>query len=65
MKKIFITALLLVGFNAQGFADTEMIELPSMLSWVARSTSGLNKIMLPPVGRGLCNSNDFFDMKVS
>lgn len=42
MKKIFITALLLAGFNAQGFADTEMIELPE-----GCEDKGLNIIVCP------------------
>ena len=42
MKKIFITALLLIGFNAQGFAETEMIELPG-----GCEDKGLNIIVCP------------------
>lgn len=42
MKKIFITALLLAGFNTQGFADTEMIELPD-----GCEDKGLNIIVCP------------------
>lgn len=42
MKKIFVTALLLVGFNTQGFSDTEMIELPE-----GCEDKGLNIIVCP------------------
>ena len=42
MKKIFITVLLLIGFNAQGFADTEMIQLPE-----GCEDKGLNIIVCP------------------
>jgi uncharacterized protein (DUF302 family) len=42
MKKIFITALLLAGFNTQGFAETKMIELPASCE-----DKGLNIIVCP------------------
>lgn len=58
MKKLFITALLLAGFNAQGFADTEMVQLPASCE-----DKGLN-IIVCPIDEGVSMDDAVASMKL-
>lgn len=58
MKKIFVTVLLLVGFNLQGFADTEMIQLPE-----GCEDKGLN-IIVCPIDEGVTMDDAVTSMKL-
>jgi len=58
MKKIFITALLLAGFNTQGFAETEMVQLPE-----GCQDKGLN-IIVCPLDEGVSMDDAVTSMKL-